>query len=659
MKHALLVATFAASTVFSVAQKPAVSPNSSLMFSSKATALKQSVDPKRSEATLGAQFTRVLQLEFVGTQLHYWPFGVVSNDIFVYDPASNTLNLARNRALFPNGTFSGMEVGVLRSTNFGVSWNLDVVQTITGLVGNPILGLVNNQGLTDASKLPLSIHAVDYKFLPNNRVGEDGSSLWNRTDAGAYRLPLTDQAPPGDGYVYERGDLYTDNVNGVVNFAGYLNPSPTAQYGAYGFLNFSLLIEDFVQAPTIPSAWALDKWAPSNAIDRTPNAPMLIEGDQDGNLYAAFNNLTSEADAVRSVQVMKSTDNGITWGPMNEMPSSLLTQFVTSRGGDFAYQPDPFSGGDFLVTAPDEYSFFYRVGTAVLSVTDPTRLDTVLSYSVVEASYKGGSWTMTEVADLQTFNFQFYIALDSVSTAIGAPAIAVDDNGRGAEIQAARTADGKSIVVKYVDINPDRAQNTFPPIRVFDVQANGTANELDPLTSVFDTDIFLVKRARTSSTWGAKVNVSDDASMNFRTYMPKIVPDTNNVPILRMLGMAVTGLPTAVTQMMFTDGATVEFASSGVVSVEDEKSYTFRFGSIAPNPVMSTAEVSFTLDKAASVGIEVYDMLGNQLQSIATQSMTAGMHGVNVDATAFSAGTYHVALVVDGVRIMKPFIVVR
>jgi hypothetical protein len=95
------------------------------------------------------------------------------------------------------------------------------------------------------------------------------------------------------------------------------------------------------------------------------------------------------------------------------------------------------------------------------------------------------------------------------------------------------------------------------------------------------------------------------------------------------------------------------------VSVEDEKSYTFRFGSIAPNPVMSTAEVSFTLDKAASVGIEVYDMLGNQLQNVATQSMTAGMHGVNVDATAFSAGTYHVALVVDGVRIMKPFIVVR
>ena len=39
--------------------------------------------------------------------------------------------------------------------------------------------------------------------------------------------------------------------------------------------------------------------------------------------------------------------------------------------------------------------------------------------------------------------------------------------------------------------------------------------------------------------------------------------------------------------------------------------------------------------------------------------MSAGIHGVNVDASAFAAGTYNVALVVDGVRIMKPFVVVR
>ncbi|MCX6139613.1 MAG: T9SS type A sorting domain-containing protein, partial [Candidatus Kapabacteria bacterium] len=350
---------------------------------------------------------------------------------------------------------------------------------------------------------------------------------------------------------------------------------------------------------------------------------------------------------------------------MNEMPNSLLDQFAASHGGDIAFQngTSPYAGGEFLVTGVNEYSFFYRLATGLQSPTDPNKIDSVLAYHIVEASYKGGAWSLFEVAELQTFNFQMHTVVDSISTAIGAPAITTEDGGRGHEIQSAITKDGNTLVLKFVDINGNRPKNQFPAVRVFDRQSNGSYTELDPLTENFDTDIFICTRPKGEPGWSDAKNVTDDADMAFRTYMPKVVAAVDNIPLLRILGAGAgtvsSKLPKAVSQLVYNGGAAIDYANTGVVSVQDEKFYAFRFGNIAPNPVFSTAEVSFTLDRPSSVGIEVYNMLGSQLSSIAPQSMTAGSHGVNVDASTLAAGAYNVALVVDGVRIMKPFIVVR
>lgn len=667
MKHALLVATFAASAVFSVAQKPAAqmaTKGDRIPMALSASDVSMQSAGKPEERGQGILFTRVFTTD-VRSQFHYWPYGTSSNDMFKYDAKSNTLNIARNKAKFDaSNQINGVDIGIVRSANNGSTWSFDIIQSTSDIFfGMPVFGWVNPDEGTDPSKYPVMIYGIRYP-MPSLSYG--GLSMWNRTSAGSYELPLNDQTPPAPGYTVQFGDLYSDNTSGAVHWAGTLNPDATVQYGAYGYFNFNLIVEDFGQTPTIPSAWGMDHWAPSTGgLGSSFNAPVAMKGDAAGTIYAAFNNPTA-AEPTRSVQVMKSTDQGETWGAENVMPVSLLDQFAAAHGGDIAFQPGltPYPGGDFLVFGPDEYSVYYRLATGIRSTTDPNLIDTILTFHIVEANYKAGTWTLNPVAELATLNFQMIELQDSISTAIGAPAISVDDNGRGHEIQAAITADGNTVVVKWVDINTDTTTiHTFDPVRVFDEQTNGTFTELDPLSSMFDTDIFLTSRPKTGGAYAAPSNLTKSSDMEFRTYMPDVVPSANNVPILRILGTG-TGtitslLPKPVSQLIWNGGSSIDFASSGVVSVEDEKSYSFRFGAIAPNPVMSTAEVNFTLDKAATVGIEVYDMLGNQLQSVATQSMTAGMHGVNVDATAFSAGTYHVALVVDGVRIMKPFIVVR
>ena len=169
----------------------------------------------------------------------------------------------------------------------------------------------------------------------------------------------------------------------------------------------------------------------------------------------------------------------------------------------------------------------------------------------------------------------------------------------------------------------------------------------------------------TSETWTEAINCTNDADHAFRTYIPDVVPSLTQVPILRILGTnagTITSLlPKGLYQLIYNSGASVDFAMVNLetVSVQEEKAYDFRFNNIAPNPVSGSAEVTFTLDRPATVALEVYDMVGNNLGVVFGQPLQQGLHGVTVDASAFATGTYNLALVVDGVRTTKQFVVIR
>ncbi len=663
MKHALLLAAMVFATVAGVAQIAANGNNDTRyripMKLTPADIMPQPAAEKPSERGQGIAFTRVFTTE-VRSQFHYWPSGTSSNDIFIYDARSNSLNIARNRALFDAANqIMGVEIGVVRSTNNGSAWTFDIVQRTTDMFfGMPVLGMVNPNEVSDPSQYPIAVYGIRYP-MPNLNYG--GMSLWNRGDNGPYELPLNDQTPPASGYAMAFGDVYADKTGAGVHIGGILNPTGT-QYGAYGYFNFNLVDEDFVVSPTIPSTWALSNFRPSPGVATSYNAPMQLDGDEDGTIYAGFNNMLADGQ-VRLVEVTKSTDQGKTWGPHNVMPENLLDQFAAAHGGDIAFQPGltPYPGGDFIVFGKDEYAFYYRLATGIRSTTDPNQIQSITAYHVVEALYRNGIWSLNAVGELSTLEWNDAELLDSVSTAIGAPAVKFEANGRGHEIQVAFTADKNNVVVKWVEIDTNK-RISIPPVRSFTGDAPDYV-EGDPIEEIIATDLFIATRARNSTTWSAPNNLTNDQDMAYRTYMPKVVPSLTNIPFLRIIGTG-TGtftslLPKQVAQIIWNGGSSIDFASSSVVSVENEKNYSFRFGAIAPNPAVGSASVAFTLDHTANVSVELYNTLGARVSATETRMLNAGSHAESVDVSGVPSGTYNAALVVDGVRIMKPFVVVR
>ena len=125
------------------------------------------------------------------------------------------------------------------------------------------------------------------------------------------------------------------------------------------------------------------------------------------------------------------------------------------------------------------------------------------------------------------------------------------------------------------------------------------------------------------------------------------------------LGTVTSLLPKPIAQLIYNSQSSIDFGTTAVVGVEEEQNYAFAMSSISPNPVSGSAQVSFTLDNASTVAIEVYNMLGANVGTVAPQQLPAGAHGMNVDASTLPAGTYNVALVVNGTRMMKPFVIVR
>jgi hypothetical protein len=79
---------------------------------------------------------------------------------------------------------------------------------------------------------------------------------------------------------------------------------------------------------------------------------------------------------------------------------------------------------------------------------------------------------------------------------------------------------------------------------------------------------------------------------------------------------------------------------------------------ISPNPISTNATLSYRLNQSSDVRVEVYDMIGRQVATLANQKQNSGMHRVEIgDAINRVKGIYFVRLSIDGQVMTKKVLV--
>ncbi|MCC5942359.1 MAG: T9SS type A sorting domain-containing protein [Balneolaceae bacterium] len=78
-----------------------------------------------------------------------------------------------------------------------------------------------------------------------------------------------------------------------------------------------------------------------------------------------------------------------------------------------------------------------------------------------------------------------------------------------------------------------------------------------------------------------------------------------------------------------------------------------------PNPFNPATIISFNLPEQTDIRLEVFDMAGRQVATLADGTMQAGVHTVNFDASHLSSGIYMYTLLADGISITKKLTLIK
>ncbi len=560
---------------------------------------------------------------------------------FVYEPISNTLVLSiANYSLPQNQTDLLGTITLFYSTNYGQSWQNRGVFSKSGEV--PVLasvGVVNPENSTNPSRLSYFV------FAPFARKNVQGDYPW----AGGMYVISTPESTESSDFLYpgnlagyrwwtSRVAAHSTSDGSFAYNVGMLVNSETTQYGQYGFASFSFGDFDFLFQGCPPS-WSLSRFRTSDKLNSTFNSNMLLDVDNQGTVYAAVcnffqPNVTKGSDRVPGIS--KSTDYGQTWSEFQPAPSSVFIDYVSTWGGTandqmaliLPYQPDAF-----VVLGPDEYSFFTRV-------IIPDNSGNLHELHIVEANYSGGLWTVNKVANI----FGFPYIIDDVSTQQNVLKDSLYGSFLGNELQAAKTKDGRYIILKWVDFI-NKSILIDPPI----VIANG-AQKLDTL---FTTDVFFAYREKNIFQWSEPINATNDTVYDKITWIPNIIPSIDKVPLVKSVTLPIqyqdpnhprNSYPAFVQQLVVDYPQEVRFASVsliGISKVEEQVNPNFYLKDPQPNPANGDfTEIGFVLNKQMNIKLELFDIMGNSIKTLYEGPASSGIHAVMVNTSELASGSY-------------------
>ncbi|MFC1569813.1 GDSL-type esterase/lipase family protein, partial [bacterium] len=87
---------------------------------------------------------------------------------------------------------------------------------------------------------------------------------------------------------------------------------------------------------------------------------------------------------------------------------------------------------------------------------------------------------------------------------------------------------------------------------------------------------------------------------------------------------------------------------SSTIFNADTKPEQFMLNQNYPNPFNPVTQINYTLPRASEVSLIVYNMLGQQIESLVKGTQNAGIHTVHFDGTGLNSGLYVIVLKANG-----------
>lgn len=605
-----------------------------------------------------------------------------------YEPLSGTLFLTQYDRVYDSiGTDRVMsgEVILYYSTDKGQNWNSKVIYYKLGDAAvNASISVLNPKKSTNINDLFINVYCSLFRYNTVSKKYEVAGALYlfNEGNGLDSFQDFTDSEPSNSAGAYKWSDCKTTTYNGpdlsYTYFYGKLSPNDGQQYGLYGFGSLVFNTEGFSNNYSImPPEWGSQYWYTTDKLNSSYNAPIYVDYDQNGTLYAALSNIFSDNTQVRSLAISKSTDNGQTWSEFERIPQAVIDNYVQAQGIESAYSTYPYWSHGFVVTGVDEYTYIMSFRKVISSTAG------IYENYITEFYKKNGDWKVREIAKLNGENWRCPYIIEDSSTVSGTILDGFDDSRRGYEIELSKTADGQNILLKYVDNRPELASlNEVMTLCGGNVQVDSTLT----------TDIWVTYRdVDDKNGWSSPANITDDLWMNHLTWIPDIIPSLSEVPIIEHVTTEYTNpanqrvinkypyfvqnfiiqqaMPTMILYSTFdaTKGENISNSTiqvpkgaNGTTSVENQINTEINSFTIYPNPVTSNASLSYDIANNAYVKIEVFNSMGELVKTVRNYSLaTPGISGLSFDTNNLSTGVYYVTLTANGKKVTKMMNVVR
>ena len=78
-----------------------------------------------------------------------------------------------------------------------------------------------------------------------------------------------------------------------------------------------------------------------------------------------------------------------------------------------------------------------------------------------------------------------------------------------------------------------------------------------------------------------------------------------------------------------------------------------------PNPFNPTTQINFTLPSSGKVNLSVFNMLGQEVETLVNEQLGAGSHSLTFDAAVYSSGVYIYRLIYDRHILTKKLLLVK